>query len=204
MQLLFGTHNPAKLLFMRQSLSVLSIELLGLSDISASIPLVDETGENPLQNARLKAIAYRDAAGMDTLAADSGLYIEGIDDAVQPAEHVRRVSGQELNDEEMIAYYASFVAARGGFVVARYRNALCIATADGQLYECFDDSIASAPFHLVDTPNARRTEGFPLDSLSIDIHTGQYFCDTTFNRTEHELLHNGYAQFIRKVYRDAV
>ena len=38
-------------------------------------------------------------------------------------------------------------------------------------------SIATEPFILTATPHTKRVEGFPLDSLSKDIKTGEYYYD---------------------------
>ena len=38
-------------------------------------------------------------------------------------------------------------------------------------------SIATEPFILVTKPHPKRVDGFPLDSLSIDIRTGKYYYD---------------------------
>lgn len=40
-----------------------------------------------------------------------------------------------------------------------------------------DMSIATEPFMLVSTPHPKRVEGFPLDSLSKDMKTGEYYYD---------------------------
>lgn len=61
MKLLYGTSNLAKLSAMRNRLGQLDIELIGLNDLRAegkSIPEVIEDGNTPLENARLKAMAY--------------------------------------------------------------------------------------------------------------------------------------------------
>lgn len=44
-------------------------------------------------------------------------------------------------------------------------------------YSSMDMSMATEPFILVAEPHAKRVEGFPLDSLSIDIGTGKYYYD---------------------------
>lgn len=200
MQLLYGTYNPAKLQVMRRHLSSLSITLIGLSEIAYPPKEAMETGRNPLENARMKAIAYRDATGMPTLAADSGLYLEGVSDDQQPGEHARRLHDRRMDDEEMIAYYAALVSSMGGSVVARYRNALCIALLNGSVFDRFDDSIASESFLLVDTPHHKRTVGFPLDSLSVDIQTGKYYFDMNSTRLDSDLaMCNGYCQFVNEV-----
>lgn len=40
-----------------------------------------------------------------------------------------------------------------------------------------DMSIATEPFILTKEPHQKRVDGFPLDSLSIDIETGKYYYD---------------------------
>lgn len=197
MELLYGTYNPAKLEAMRRWLAPLPIRLMGLTDLDAPPADVEESGHTPLENARLKAAAYRDATGRTTLAADSGLYIEGLPDDQQPGEHARRRQGRRMDDEEMIAYYAGLVQSLGGRAVARYRNALCLAFLDGRVMERFDDSIASAPFYLMDTPHPRRTKGFPLDSLSAQIESGRYYYDIEHGGTDGDLAQqNGFTRFV--------
>lgn len=196
--LLYGTYNPAKLAAMRRWLEGLPVDLIGLRDLPTPPPDVEEDGDTPLDNARLKAIAYSNATGMTTLAADSGLYIDGLPDARQPAVHARRQNGHRMDDAEMIAHYAALATSLGGRAVARYRNALCIAFTDGRSVERFDDSVASFPFYLVATPHPRRTEGFPLDSLSVDIETGQYYFDMDAARADTDLAQQaGYRRFVR-------
>ncbi len=199
MRLLYGTYNPAKLAAMRRSLVPLGVDLVGLRELSSPPPDAEETGESPLENARIKAIAYRDATGMTTLAADSALYLDGLPDERQPAAHARRANGHRMDDDEMIVYYANLAASLGGRAVARYRNALCIAFADGRVTDRFDDSVASAPFYLVDAPHPKRTPGFPLDSLSVEIRSGQYYYDLSTARADTDLvMEDGYCRFVRE------
>ena len=76
MKLLFGTGNQAKLSVMKSRLEKIGIELIGLNDLRAegrSIPEVIENGNSPLENARLKALAYYEAFQMPVFSCDSGL-----------------------------------------------------------------------------------------------------------------------------------
>lgn len=198
MQLLFGTYNPAKVKMLRKLLAPLGITMIGLSDLEVRPPEADETGATPLENARIKALVYHHATGMTTLAADSGLYLDGVSSEQQPGEHARRLNGERMDDEAMIAYYAGVARSHGGRVAARYRNALCIAFADGRTADIFDDSVASDAFYLVDTPHMRRTPGFPLDSLSVEIQSGKYYFDLDRARADGDLAQrNGMVHFIR-------
>ncbi len=110
MKLLYGTTNLAKLEHMKEMLSGLNIEIIGLKDIGLYID-VEESGNQPLENAKIKALAYYRATGIPTFSCDSGLYIEGIEDNKQPGVNVRRVNDKYMNDEEFIQYYSNLVLA---------------------------------------------------------------------------------------------
>jgi 8-oxo-dGTP diphosphatase len=58
MKILYGTKNKAKLASMRRTLSSLDVEIIGLNDLNTRIPEVEESGSDPLENARIKALAY--------------------------------------------------------------------------------------------------------------------------------------------------
>ena len=127
MKLLYGTGNLAKLSAMRNRLEQLDIELIGLNDMRAEgkiVPKVIEDGNTPLENARLKAMAYYEAFQIPVFSCDSGLYFDNVLDEVQPGVHVRNVNGKCLSDDEMIDYYSGLVKVYGN-LVARYRNAIC-------------------------------------------------------------------------------
>lgn len=199
MQLLYGTYNPAKLEIMRRWLVLPGLELLGLSSLPDPPPEPEETGATPLENARIKATAYRDATGMTTLSADSALYIQGLPEAAQPAVHARRRAGGRMGDEEMLAYYAALVHDLGGRALAQYRNALCIAFAQGGVAERFEEDIFSAPFYLVDTPHPARRAGFPLDSLSVEPQSGRYYYDLEEAHGDADLFRGeAYRNFVRE------
>ncbi len=199
MQLLYGTTNPAKLAMMRKRLSSLPIELIGISDLDTIPPDPVEDGDTPLENARIKATQYRAHTGLTTLAADSGLYIDGLPVDLQPGVHVRRPGAERLDDDGMIAYYGALAVSLGGKMTARYRNAVCIAVADGPVAERCDDSVASQPFIITEKPHARRRQGFPLDSLSIHIETGEYYYDMQDYRADSELAQDdGFYRFVKE------
>lgn len=202
MRLLYGTGNPAKLESMRTRLERLDIELLGLQDLIAeekSVPKVAEDGNTPLENARLKAAAYYEAFGLPVFSCDSGLYFDNVPDEVQPGVHVRNVRGKCLSDDEMIAYYAGLVR-KYGILKARYQNAICFIKDAKHIYEAMEPSMASEPFLLTDRPHSSiRKEGFPLDSLSVDIRTGQYYYDLPAERLDQVAVEDGFLEFFRKV-----
>lgn len=177
MKILYGTTNKAKLQAMRTALTSLDIEIIGLGDIDSALPVISENGKTPLENAEIKAKAYWEAFHMPVFSCDSGLYFDELREDEQPGLHVRRVNGKELTDDEMIGYYADLAERHGGRITGRYRNAIYFILDETHHYSSMDMSIATELFILTKESHAKRVDGFPLDSLSIDIETGKYYYD---------------------------
>lgn len=178
MKILYGTTNKAKIQVMKNAIESLDIELIGLGDIDSELPSIIENGKTPLENAEIKAKAYYEAFHIPVFSCDSGLYFDELQDDEQPGLHVRRVNGKELTDDEMIEYYGALAEQHGGKITGRYRNAIYFILDENHHYSSMDISIATEPFLLVPKPHSKqRVEGFPLDSLSIDIATGRYYYD---------------------------
>lgn len=177
MKILYGTTNKGKLQAMKKALESFDIELISLVDVNSPLPSINENGTTLLENAELKARAYYEAFGMPVFSCDSGLYFDELEENEQPGLHVRRINGKELTDDEMIQYYASLAERHGGRITGRYRNAIYFILDEEHHYSSMDMSIATEPFVLGTVPHTKRVEGFPLDSLSIDIATGKYYYD---------------------------
>ncbi len=177
MKILYGTTNKAKLSAMKNALRDFDIELLGLSDIEGDIPGINEYGATPLENAEIKARAYYKAFNIPVFSCDSGLYFDELQDNEQPGLYIRRVDGKELTDDEMISHYSALAQKHGGKITGRYRNAIYFILDEKNHYYSMDMSIATEPFILADKPHEKRVDGFPLDSLSVDIKTGRYYYD---------------------------
>ena len=175
--LLFGTSNSGKLNAMRKHLAGLNVNIIGLSDIDIKLPEIDESGNNPLENAKVKAQAYYRATGISVFSCDSGLYIKGAPDELQPGVHIRNIGGKYLDDEEMIEYYGKLAQRFGGQMTVRYKNGICFVRSETEIYEYMGDDIAGEEFIITSKPHPCRTKGFPLDSLSVHINTGKYYFD---------------------------
>lgn len=204
LQLLYGTSNQGKLAAMRRALKALpNVEIIGLEDIKdikENLPEVEETGSTPLENARLKALAYYDTLKIPVFSCDTGLYFDGLPEELQPGVHVRTVRGRRLTDEEMTAYYAG-LARRYGDLTARYQNAICLVLDAAHIYESMDDTLSGQPFLLTSTPHPRGREikGFPLDCLTKNITTGEYYYDMGENCEDNVALNNGFYSFFKSI-----
>lgn len=198
MKILFGTGNPAKLSAMKRRLSSLKdIEIIGLGELDAVIPKVQEVGNTPLENARQKAMAYYKAFQMPVFSCDSGLYIDNVPEEIQPGVHVRRVKGVSLSDEEMQQYYAG-LATQYGDLTARYKNAICFVLDENHIYEAMEPSMESEPFIITSRPAGAVKKGFPLDSLSIHIKTGRYYYELPKEMLDQMAVEEGFLQFFKR------
>ena len=177
LKILYGTTNKGKLQAMRTALESFDLEIVGLNDMEGELPIIEENGTTPLENAQIKAKAYYERFKMPVFSCDSGLYFDELDEKEQPGLYVRRVGGKELTDDEMIAYYAALARRHGGKITGQYRNAICFVLDEQHCYSSMDESIFTEKFIMTAIPHPKRVEGFPMDSLSIDIPTGKYYYD---------------------------
>lgn len=195
MKILYGTTNQAKLESMRRITKSLDLEIIGLKDLNQPLPTVDESGRDPLENAKMKARAYYDVFSMPVFSCDSGLYFDGLEESVQPGTHVRRVNGTELSDEEMIEYYSAMAKEHNDRLIGRYRNAICFIVDDENIFSGMDVSLETESFMLVSTPHEKRVTGFPLDSLSVDIDSGKYYYDLENHSVDQSAIEQGFRNF---------
>lgn len=207
MKILYGTTNQAKLESMRRITKTLGIEIIGLNDLKnipefakVQFPKIDETGNNPLENAIIKAKAYYNVFKIPVFSCDCGLYFEGVEDRHQPGTHVRRVNGKELTDSQMIEHYAGVAKKYGGKLTANYKNAICLVMDEQNIFSKMDKTLEVQPFYLVDKSHSVVVKGFPLDSLSVDIATGKYYQDMEDNlAVDKDIIENGFTDFFAEV-----
>lgn len=213
MELIYGTGNPAKLEFMRRKTAGLPIEIIGLKQAAARegivLPSVEETGSDPLQNARIKAEAYYRLFRKPVFSCDSGLYLwndqtgEMLPEEVQPGIHVRGRGERRLTDDELICHYTGLVR-KYGPILARYKNGICLIMGDGCRYESMDESLWGEAFLFTDRPHPKRISGFPLDSISLEISSGRYFYDLPENSQDALAAEGGFGKFFETIIKSDV
>lgn len=208
MKLLYATTNKAKLESMQRVTNSLNIEIIGLKDLqnlqefkNIELPQIDESGKNPLENAIIKAKAYYKVLQIPLFSCDSGLYFENVDEKDQPGTHIRRVNGKTLTDEEALEYYTKLATSYGGKIKAKYKNAICLILDEKNIFSSMDSSLEIEPFYLVDKPHSKVVEGFPLDSLSVDIKTEKYYNDLEDNlAVDKSTIEIGFTNFFKQVF----
>jgi XTP/dITP diphosphohydrolase len=134
-RLVIATHNPGKLVEMRELLAAYGIDATSAGELGLREP--DETGMTFRDNARIKAQAAAQAAGLPAFADDSGLAVDALDGA--PGIHSARWAGPDKNfrrametiEEKLRAHGVSTPAQRN----AQFVCALCVAWPDGHVEE---------------------------------------------------------------------
>jgi|GEM_PF-112331 len=181
MRLLYGTNNSGKLKRMQAVFIGHDIEIVGPSDLGIEIQ-VEETGQTPLENARIKACAFHQAAGIPTFAVDSGLYLDKLPEDKQPGVFVRRVGGRELSDDEMVAYYLELIQSIGGRSPGYWRDGLVLINESGKLFE---NEFREETFLTAEASKVR-VPGQPLGCLQIDPELNQYKSEITADQRKNK------------------
>lgn len=190
-KVLLGTENPSKLLELRRFFTLVGVDTCAPRElgISSSCP---EDAKTPEGNAIQKALAWQAAAGIPAFGLDSGLLFLDLppDHPDQPGTHVRRAGGKNMTDAEMLEYYQALAHKHGGQLRAAWQNAVCLAAAPEHYLTHVEsrELLEQSAFLLVDKPCASRHDGWPLDSLSVNIATGRYYMDEEPARFESERL----------------
>lgn len=175
---LIGTSNPSKFNRFTSMLEEYNAHFIGPNEIGITVS-PEENGTTPEENARIKASFFGNYHDL-VIGNDSGLYFRefSLDDPRQPGLHVRSPYGVRLNDDQMIEYYSALAHSAGGRLTGYYLDA-CAVWNSGRLtsFMKMGENIECGVFYMVDKPSKLRHEGWPLDSISLDRHSGRYFVD---------------------------
>lgn len=202
-KLLYGTTNKAKLTSMKHMLRNINVSLLN-DEITLPDIEIDENGTTPIENAKIKALAFYRELKVPVFSADTGLYFKNVEDKYQPGCTVRRAQGKYMNDEEMIDYYANLAKIHGGEITAYYQNAMCLVMSEDEIY-CYDgEDIHSEEFIITSHPHKKRTQGFPLDSLSIHVESGKFYMDLKGDSAHGYVLKKDLSDGICKFFLNAL
>src|SRR5476649_459886 len=134
-RLVIATHNPGKLVEMRELLAPHGVEAISAGELGLGEP--DETGDTFLANARIKAIAAAEAAQLPAFADDSGLAVDALDGA--PGIYSARWAGPTKDFAVAMTRIERLLQERGATPPsqrkAHFVSALCVAWPDGHLEE---------------------------------------------------------------------
>lgn len=198
MKLIYGTYNPSKVKSMIKKLEGLDIEIKGLECLNLDLQEAEESGKEPLDNAREKALTYYRQLRKPVFSCDSGLYFDDVAQEDQPGVFIKRINGNSLTYKEMLDYYSKLAAKYGGKLTAYYKNSICLVIDEKNIFEHDGEDIQSEKFYIVDKPHVNYQEGFPLDSLSVEMKSMRYYYDLEEEDSENLNMMNGFRDFFRK------
>jgi XTP/dITP diphosphohydrolase len=158
-RLVIATHNPGKLVEMRELLAPYGIDATSAGELG--LPEPDETGTSFCANARIKAEAAAKAAGLPAFADDSGLVVDALDG--DPGIYSARWAGPDKDFFRAMATIDEKLRQRGATTPAQRKahfvSALCVAWPDGHV----EDFEARVDGTLVWPP--RGNKGFGYDPM---------------------------------------
>jgi XTP/dITP diphosphohydrolase len=158
-RLVIATHNPGKLMEMRELLAPYGIEAVAAAELGLGEP--EETGASFRANARIKAEAAMQAANLPAFADDSGLAVDALGGA--PGIHSARWAGPGKDFQGAMETIETKLRAAGALTpdrrTAHFVSALAVAWPDGHVEE-FEDRVEGT---LVWPP--RGTQGFGYDAM---------------------------------------
>jgi XTP/dITP diphosphohydrolase len=130
-----ATHNPGKLIEMRDLLSPYGVAVA--SAVELQLPEPEEVGATFAENARLKARAATEGARLPAVADESGLVVAALDGA--PGIRSARWAGPDRDFARAMERIETLLRAAGARTAAQRRahfiSALCVAWPDGHLEE---------------------------------------------------------------------
>jgi len=201
MKLIYATKNSSKIQHMNKMLEESSFKVVGLNDLNIDVEEPVEDGLTPLVNAIKKAKGYFKQLKQPVYSTDSALYFEDVDDVDQPSVFIKRIHGESLSGRDFQNYYMNLAKKYGGKLTAYYKNAICVVIDENTTYTYDGDDICSEKFYIVDKPHTHFEEGFPLNSLSVEIKSGEYYNDKK-NYFSEGVMDNGFQKFFKRIEED--
>jgi XTP/dITP diphosphohydrolase len=133
--LVIATHNPGKLVEMRDLLAPYGIDATSAAELNLKEP--DETGMTFRDNARIKAEASAKATGLPAFADDSGLAVDALDGA--PGIYSARWAGPDKDFRRAMQMIEDKLREQDATAPdrrkAHFVSALCVAWPDDHVKE---------------------------------------------------------------------
>ncbi len=157
-----ATNNAAKLKEMKRILSELGIDVITMKEAGVAVS-PEEDGTTFAENARIKAVAVCEAAGLPAVADDSGICVDALGGA--PGVYSARYGDESLDDEGRTLFLLKNMEnVPEDERTARYVSAICVAYPDGHTVE----AEGKCEGHILHEVTG--TNGFGYDPIFEDIH----------------------------------
>jgi len=168
MKIIFATNNQNKIKEIREILERPGIEVFPLDHIEGQPPQIVEDGKTFLANARKKALAIAEWAGMPALADDSGLIVDALggEPGVVSSRYAG-IEGDSVTNNNLLLERMEKVP--DGQRTARFLCVICLATPGGRTWET-DGTVEGWI-----TREKRGTGGFGYDPIFLYKPAGMTF-----------------------------
>jgi XTP/dITP diphosphohydrolase len=164
-KLLIATNNPGKMVEIRALLEQRELELLTPAQLGIELD-VPEDGTTYAENALLKGRAYASAAGLLTLADDSGLEVDALDG--QPGLHsARYVDRPGATDADRRRKLLERLNGKSRPWIARFRCWVALVDPEGQ------EQLAEGACEGEIIPEERGNNGFGYDPIFLVTELGK-------------------------------
>jgi XTP/dITP diphosphohydrolase len=185
-RVLLATTNPHKIAELREILAEVPCAFVSPTDLGLSVTL-QETGTSFEQNAILKALAFAEAAGLPTLADDSGLEVDAL--GGEPGIYSARWAGEATPYPERFRLLAARLAGvPPAQWTARYRCEIALARpAPRGLFQVVTGQLEGL---LVAEP--RGSGGFGYDPIFFVPALGRTVAEMSADE-KHRISHRGQA-----------
>ncbi len=182
--LLVGTQNRGKQREYQDLLADLPVKWVSPADVGLTGFDADENGTSFEENARRKALSYAQAAGMPTLADDSGLVVDALNGA--PGIYSARYAGPDATDADR---YRKLLQELSGIPdahrTARFVCVVALALPEGTVYTArgtVEGTIGHAP---------KGSQGFGYDPIFV-LPDGRHLAELPPHE-KHRISHRGRA-----------
>ena len=183
--LLVATHNPGKLVELRQALSDLPLTILDLGSFPGVTPIA-ETGRTFAENASLKASGYATQTRLLTLADDSGLEVDALNGA--PGVLSSRYGRDGDSDADRTLRLLNDISkARPSNRFGRFVSVIAIATEAGDVISL---STGTCEGQIAESPKG--TSGFGYDPIFIPQGFRRTFAELSTD-VKNQISHRGRA-----------
>ena len=181
-KLLIATNNKGKVKELQDLLKDAGLDLVTPAQINLDLEVVED-GHTYAENATKKALAFARASGLTSLADDSGLEVDALDEA--PGLYSARYgssNGQKLSDQGRRAYLIQNLKSQPRPWTARFHATIAIAIPNGEthLTEGFCEG------EII--PEERGTGGFGYDPIFLLTDLGKTMAELSMdekNRLSH-------------------
>lgn len=167
MKILAATGNKGKLREIREILEKDNVTIISPDDINLNIDVLED-GSTFEENAIKKAVALREASGMNALADDSGLCVDAL--GGMPGIRSARFAGEKASDSDNISKLLRLMQGVANRK-ARFVCAMALALTDGRIITARGE----CPGMIIDNPTG--TGGFGYDPVFLDEASGKTFAE---------------------------